>query len=525
MRRRTKEWKEIEGCQLETACPPEKPFARTASENILMMQAFEWHVPDDQLHWQRLRKLLPSLKDIGVDNLWIPPGCKGMDPSATGYDIYDMYDLGEFYQKGSRATRWGPKEELQALAYAAQAIGIGIYWDTVLNHKAGADFTERFKAVKVDPRQRNIEIAPPGDIEGWVGFDFPGRRGKYSSMKYRWQHFTGVDWDDMGSEHAIYKTCGYKKGWAMDVSDESGNYDYLMFANLDHSHPEVQDDIFKWAEWIGTEIPISGMRIDAAKHYSAAFQKKFIDHLRANVGADYDLVGEYWRGEVGLLLEHLTLMDHQISLFDVPLVGRFSVISNAKSADLRQIFKGTLVEQRPRHAVTFVGNHDTQPGQSLETPIAPFFKPLAYALILLRWQGRPCIFYGDLYGIRGGPKPRLGPSCGGKLPILTRARKLYAYGDQRDYFDKRHCIGFVRYGDLHHPFGLACILSDAAASQKRMYIGRGHAGEEWTDILQSRTGTVVIDDRGYGIFSVASKSVSVWVNSRAEGRQNIARHL
>lgn len=118
-----------------------------------MMQAFEWHVPDDQLHWQRLRRLLPSLKDIGVDNLWIPPGCKGMDPSATGYDIYDMYDLGEFYQKGSRATRWGPKEELQALAYAARAIGIGIYWDTVLNHKAGADFTERFKAVKVDPHR------------------------------------------------------------------------------------------------------------------------------------------------------------------------------------------------------------------------------------------------------------------------------------------------------------------------------------------------------------------------------------
>ena len=101
----------------------------------------------------------------------------------------------------------------------------------------------------------------------------------------------------------------------------------------------------------GTELPISGMRIDAAKHYSAGFQKKFIEHLRATVGADYDLVGEYWRGEVGLLLEHLELMDHQISLFDVPLVGRFSVMSRTKNADLRQIFQGTLVKQRPRHAV------------------------------------------------------------------------------------------------------------------------------------------------------------------------------
>lgn len=117
-----------------------------------MMQAFEWHVPDDQAHWRRLHKALPSLKDIGVDNLWIPPGCKAMSPSGNGYDIYDLYDLGEFEQKGSRATKWGTKEELQDLIWLAQDLGIGIYWDAVLNHKAAADFTERFSTVRVDPQ-------------------------------------------------------------------------------------------------------------------------------------------------------------------------------------------------------------------------------------------------------------------------------------------------------------------------------------------------------------------------------------
>ena len=29
-----------------------------------------------------------------------------------------------------------------------------------------------------------------------------------------------------------------------------------------------------------------------------------------------------------------------------------------------------------------------------------------------------------------------------------RARKLYAYGDQRDYFDKKHCIGKHPSSDL-----------------------------------------------------------------------------
>lgn len=115
------------------------------------MQGFEWHVPADQRHWKRLRKAIPDLKDIGVDNIWIPPGCKGMNPSGIGYDIYDLYDLGEFDQKGTRATRWGPKEDIQSLVRAAQDMDIGIYWDTVLNQKAGADSTEKFTVVKMDP--------------------------------------------------------------------------------------------------------------------------------------------------------------------------------------------------------------------------------------------------------------------------------------------------------------------------------------------------------------------------------------
>lgn len=136
---------------LEAAEASEKIPEWTLPSNPIMLQGFEWHVPADQRHWKRLEKSLPSLKDIGVDNIWIPPACKGMEPNGTGYDVYDLYDVGEFYQKGSRATRWGPKEHLHELVQSAQDLGIGIIWDTVLNHKAGADFTETFPAVKVDP--------------------------------------------------------------------------------------------------------------------------------------------------------------------------------------------------------------------------------------------------------------------------------------------------------------------------------------------------------------------------------------
>ena len=116
-----------------------------------MLQGFEWNVPADQKHWIRLHSVLPGLKAIGVDNIWIPPACKGSSPHGNGYDIYDLYDLGEFDQKGARSTKWGPKEDLIQLVEKAKEVGMGIYFDAVLNHKAAADSKEKVKAVECDP--------------------------------------------------------------------------------------------------------------------------------------------------------------------------------------------------------------------------------------------------------------------------------------------------------------------------------------------------------------------------------------
>lgn len=68
-------------------------------------------------------------------------------------------------------------------------------------------------------------------------------------------------------------------------------------------------------------------------------------------------------------------------------------------------------------------------------------------------------------------------------------------------------------------------MSNATATFKRMYVGARHAGEEWTDILEWCVETVLIDHRGYGVFPVAAKSVSVWVHRKAKGRNNLNRPL
>ncbi|OKL64013.1 hypothetical protein UA08_01106 [Talaromyces atroroseus] len=541
-RRKQENWKQIE----EEAKSIEKlPSWHSPDDNVCMLEAFEWYVPHDGRHWQRLQQALPELKDIGIDNLLLPPGCKAMNASGNGYDIYDLYDLGEFDQKGTVATKWGTKDDLERLAQSAEELEMGIYWDAVLNHKAGADRTEKCLAVTVDPKDRNIDLTKPQEIEAWVGFDFAGRGEAYSKMKYHWQHFNGTDYNNATKKNAIYKIFAPGKDWARDVSFENGNYDYLMFANLDYSHPEVREDVLNWIEWIGGQLPLRGMRLDAVKHYSSEFQSVLVDRIRQTVGRDWFIVSEFWSGNVVELQQYLKQINRKVHLFDAPLCQRLSAISQARCADLRLIFDQTLVKHEPEHAVTFVMNHDTQPSQSLEAPIPSSFKPLAYSLILLRKDGYPCVFYGDLYGISNEQRKHPSNAVNSDshyhqiLPKLILARKLYAYGEQQDYFTRRNCIGFVRYGNARHPWGMACVINNGLAGTKlRMFVGRKHAGEKWTDVLvesergpsshkqrKTKGGMVHINSKGYADFSVASMSVSVWVNVEAGGTRKFGRRF
>nr|KMM72454.1 alpha-amylase [Coccidioides posadasii RMSCC 3488] len=490
-----------------------------SNQNQLMLQAFEWNTPADHQHWKRLTAALDWFKEIGVTAIWIPPGCKGMAPARNGYDIYDLYDIGEFDQKGSVPTKWGSKEELQDLANKAEEMNIKILWDAVLNHKAGADRTETCQAVRVDSDDRNCTHGnKPIEIESWLGFEFPGRGNVYSSMKYHWYHFNGIDHNLKTGIRGIYKIIGDgRKNWASDVSKERGNFDYLMFANIDFSNEDVKDDVKNWIQWLSEQVPIGGLRLDAVKHYSRSFLIEFILHIKSRVGLDWFFVAEYWKNDINELLTYLEQTKNLVSLFDVPLAHNISRLSRARKPDLRKVFHETLLKKRPEYAVTFVTNHDTQLGQSLELPVEQWFKPLAYALILLRKEGYPCLFYGDLYGINAGflnaaegPLPNLGS--------LALGRSLYAYGSQRDYFFQKHCIGFVRYGDADHPSGLACVMSSTRRSFKFMYVGRNHAGEKWTEIYGQYGGSVKINRLGYGSFGVMPKSVSIWVSSEAQGR-------
>ena len=65
-------------------------------ENGVMMQYFEWNLPNDGMLWKRLKDDASHLHEIGISAVWIPPAYKGHEQADEGYGTYDLYDLGEF---------------------------------------------------------------------------------------------------------------------------------------------------------------------------------------------------------------------------------------------------------------------------------------------------------------------------------------------------------------------------------------------------------------------------------------------
>lgn len=55
--------------------------------------------------------------------------------SSRSDGSYDIWDLGEFDQKGGVRTNWGTKDELLSAIKAAKEKGIITYIDAVMNHK------------------------------------------------------------------------------------------------------------------------------------------------------------------------------------------------------------------------------------------------------------------------------------------------------------------------------------------------------------------------------------------------------
>lgn len=489
--------------------------------NGTMIQFFHWYYPSDGSLWNYANENAQKLADLGINAVWLPPAYKGKGgKNSNGYDVYDLYDLGEFDQKGSVPTKFGTREEYLKAIHSLHTYHIQVYADIVLNHKGGADETEKVTARRVNPENRNEFTSEPFEMEAFTKFTFPGRGEKYSKFIWDYTCFSGVDYASDLKEDGIFSIQNeYGDGWEEIIDTEKGNYDYLMFADIDFRNPAVRKELNRWGDWYLKTAHLDGVRLDAIKHMPTWFNNEWLDHLRT-IKPNLFVVGEYWApGDLPLLLKYIDATHGRMSLFDAPLHQNFHTASLAgKDYNLSTILDNSLVQVKPELAVTIVDNQDTQPLQALEAPVEAWFKPLAHALILLRQGGYPCLFYPDLFGAHYVDKGHDGQDheiflnkCE-NIEKLLLARKMYAYGLQRDYFDHANCIGWTREGVEDQPkSGCAVLLSNSEEGFKSMEVGKPHAGKIFVDYLEKHPAKVTINEEGWGEFHVSAGSVSVWI--------------
>lgn len=486
-----------------------KPKDEMKTVNLTMMQYFEWYLKPDFNLWKKVKEEAHNLSRLGITSLWLPPAYKGAEGKEdVGYGVYDLYDLGEFEQKGSIETKYGTKDEYIAAVKEAQKHGIEVYADIVLSHKGGADAVEKVKAVRVDKLDRNKQIGEPLTIDAWTRFIFEGRNGKYSDFTWNYNYFNAVDLDNATGENSIFKFCKNGSGWSKDVDTENGNFEYLMYADIDMTNNDVVEELKNWGKWYIDTTHIDGFRFDAAKHIKFSFCKEWLNYLRNTYNRNFFAVGEYWSGDVRKLENYLHCTEGAMNLFDVPLHFNFVNASYNKDYNLSNLLNNTLTKRYPEKSVSFVDNHDTEPKQALESWVQPWFKPLAYTFILTRLEGIPCVFFGDYYGIAAFNIPPLKQ----QLDIILNVRKKYAYGVQHDYFDDASTIGWTREGDNHRrTSGLAALISNADSGSKWMYVGKRHSNQIFFDCTGNVHDKVIINKEGYGNFSVSKNNYSIWI--------------
>lgn len=478
------------------------------STNETMMQYFEWYLPNNCNLWNTIIQKANEFKKKGITSVWLPPACKSAGGiNDTGYGVYDLYDLGEFNQKGTIRTKYGTKDEYIAAIKALQLEGVQVLADIVLNHRMGADEQEQIIAYKINPDNRNETIGDYRTISAWTKYNFEGRNNKYSDFKLHWQNFTSIDYDDIQKETGIFRF--YGKEFSSEVDKERGNYDYLMGCDVDFNNLDTVNDLNYWGKWFLEQTGVDGFRLDAVKHIRSSFYKSWLAMLKREFNRDIYTVGEYFSSDINALLYYLDYNNEVSSLFDVPLHYHFKEASESQgNYDMSKIFEETLIDRRASKAVTFVDNHDTEPGQALESWIQPWFKPLAYAMIMFRKKGIPCIFYGDYYGI---PEKNI-PPMKDLLDIFLLARKYLAYGEETDYFDDSNIIGWTREGDYYHQdSGMAVILTDGPGGSKQMNVGKNLSNTILYDCTGNVKEPVYVDNYGNGIFYVNGGSVSVWI--------------
>lgn len=348
----------------------------------VFMQGFYWNSPPGGIWWDSLSNLAPRLSSAGFSAIWVPSAVKGANgPYSMGYDPYDHYDFGEYYQKGTLETRFGSRTELEQMIDAYHTVGIQVFADAVLNHMNGGEQIQYY------------ECSPPGHPDSaWLQFYYPTGSGRFKKDS----------------------TYFYPNSVTCDVNPPYHGPDnpaYRFGEWLAHNRDFVRDSLVTWGLYLREVLGFDGFRLDAVKSIEPSFMGYWLQNV--NTDGAY-AVAEYWgsTSEIGSWLnECQNVYGGNVSMFDFPLRYTLRDMCNNTDGtwDMNNLDGAGLVNNGISgfDVATFVENHDVDRiGWDGETDSGhdPIYtnKDMAYAYIIFS-EGRPSVFFKDYftYGLAG----------------------------------------------------------------------------------------------------------------------------
>ncbi len=334
------------------------------TDSDVMFQAFFWNcdspgkngaLPGTGGWYTNVLTKVSDLATSGFTKVYLPPPQKGQGGLwSMGYDPYDHYDLGHYYQQDTTNTRFGSYADLTNLNVHFLSVGIQPIADTVMNHMRQSNTTSR------------IFSYPHGIFEKGTNDFHPSLLGNNDELLP--YHRT----TDFGSD----------------------------YFDVDQLAPHMRDGLKTWGEWLVTNVQFRGFRFDLTQRIEPWYLTEFSDHPGQR---GLFACAEYWRlASTRELQEWVNLMGRRVAVWDWGLRDLLYQMcyTNAYNFDVSSL-TNALFWVEPDFAINYVENHDTYcPDKTAEPEItrrgAIRNKELAYALVLFA-PGLPSVYWLDYY--------------------------------------------------------------------------------------------------------------------------------
>lgn len=376
----------------------------------VVLQGFWWDYWNNNFRYawaNYLTELAPRLKAMGIDAIWIPPAAKNSSPGSVGYAPFDMYDLGDKYQKGGDSlrvqTRSGTKDELLRMIAVMHANGIEVIEDMVLNHNSDAGAFANGQGGQ-DP-QIQYSMASSNGFKNfrYVSYKTPSidesvndywtRSGRFAKNYTNFHPNPSnncnsgdicADWWGPDIDYETPSAFGPSTNIPTSGS-ATMNGITRPFYNPAQSSNYMTINARDNMSWFKKQTGVDGWRFDAVKHYPLWIQRDFITTTKYNLPAwangDTTMLSiSEWVGTAGDMDFYVSGIsgggpvpnEEHTGTFDFSLRGYgfagglYSMVLSGGSFDVRNLPSAQQSKRyfdygtkRVHRTVPFVNNHDT----------------------------------------------------------------------------------------------------------------------------------------------------------------------